>query len=179
VPPVGVLIWAWCLMPNHVHPVAVPETAAGLARCIGKAHRRYTRRINFREGWRGYLWHGRFASYLMDGPYALAAARYIERKPVREGLVRRAWEWPWSSAAGHVSGRGDALVKPAAVLGAEISTWRQFLTEEGQAGEVALLRRHSRTWRPLGDVPFVRRLERLPDRRLVPGKPGRPRTEGK
>jgi len=70
----GVVIWAWCLMPNHVHLAAVPETAEGLARAIGETHRRYTRRVNFREGWRGYLWQGRFASYPMDGPYTLAAA---------------------------------------------------------------------------------------------------------
>jgi len=52
----GVAIWAWCLMPNHVHLIAVPKTAEALARAVGEAHRRYTRRINFREGWRGYLW---------------------------------------------------------------------------------------------------------------------------
>jgi len=40
-------------MPNHVHLVAVPDTEAGLARAIGEAHRRYTRRVNFRENWRG------------------------------------------------------------------------------------------------------------------------------
>jgi putative transposase len=50
-----VAIWAYCLMPNHVHLIAVPQSEDGLARAIGEAHRRYTRRINFREGWRGYL----------------------------------------------------------------------------------------------------------------------------
>ncbi|MFO8013973.1 MAG: hypothetical protein R6X20_11800 [Phycisphaerae bacterium] len=25
----GVAVWAWCLMPNDVHLVAVPETAEG------------------------------------------------------------------------------------------------------------------------------------------------------
>jgi len=33
----------------------------------------------------------------------------VERNPVRARLVARAWEWPWSSAAGHVNGRGDGL----------------------------------------------------------------------
>jgi putative transposase len=175
----GVQIWAWCLMPNHVHLMAVPETAQGLARAVGEAHRRYTRRVNFREGWRGYLWQGRFASYPMDGPYTLAAARYIERNPVRAGLVRRAWEWPRSSAAAHVAGRGHALLSGGGSLLAEVNGWRRFLAEEGEAAEVALLRRHARTGRPLGDVGFVRCLERSLDRRLVPGKPGRPKKEGK
>ncbi len=68
-------IWGYCLMPNHVHLIAVPQTADGLRRAIGEAHRRYTRRINFRERWRGYLWQGRFASFIMDEPYLLAAAQ--------------------------------------------------------------------------------------------------------
>jgi len=50
----GVEVWAYCLMPNHVHLIAVPQSEDALARAIGEAHRRYTRRINFREKWRGY-----------------------------------------------------------------------------------------------------------------------------
>ena len=56
-------IWAYCLMPNHVHLIAVPHSADGLRRAIGEVHRRYTRAVNFREGWRGHLWQGRFASF--------------------------------------------------------------------------------------------------------------------
>jgi hypothetical protein len=65
----GVAVWAYCLMPNHVHLIAVPQAEDSLARAIGEAHCRYTRRINFREKWRGYLWQGRFASFVMDEPY--------------------------------------------------------------------------------------------------------------
>ena len=59
-----VKIWAWCLMDNHVHLVAVPESEKSLARCFGETHKRYTRLINLREGWKGFLWQGRFKSYL-------------------------------------------------------------------------------------------------------------------
>jgi len=58
--------WAYCLMPNHIHLIVGPETKDGLNQAIGEAHRRYTRRINFREGWRGHLWQGRFSSFIMD-----------------------------------------------------------------------------------------------------------------
>ncbi len=68
----SVEIWAYCLMPNHVHIVAVPHTEKGLSRAIGEVHRRYTRMINFREKWRGYLWQGRFTSYPMDERYLMA-----------------------------------------------------------------------------------------------------------
>ncbi len=62
-------------MPNHVHLIVVPQTADGLARSVGEVHRRYTRRINFRENWRGYLWQGRFASFVLDDAYLLVPAR--------------------------------------------------------------------------------------------------------
>jgi putative transposase len=71
-----VAIWAYCLMPNHVHLIVVPQSAESLHRAIGEAHRRHTRRINFREGWRGHLWQGRFASFVMDEDHLLTAARY-------------------------------------------------------------------------------------------------------
>jgi len=74
----GLEVLAWCLLPNHVHLVAVPRTQDALAGAIGEADRRYTRRINFREGWRGHLWQERFYSCVLDGPHALAAARYVE-----------------------------------------------------------------------------------------------------
>jgi len=53
--------WAYCLMPNRVHLIAVPDSEVGLRRAIGEAQRRYTRRVNVREGWRGHLWQDRFA----------------------------------------------------------------------------------------------------------------------
>jgi putative transposase len=62
-------IWAYCLMPNHVHLVMVPAEEDGLRGTLGEAHRRYTRYINFREGWRGHLWQERFHSLVMDESY--------------------------------------------------------------------------------------------------------------
>ena len=83
----NVAIWSYCLMPNHVHLIAVPQTEDGLQRALGEAHRRYTRHINFRENWRGHLWQERFASFPMGENHLLAAARYIELNPVRAHMV--------------------------------------------------------------------------------------------
>lgn len=69
----GNRLWAYCLMPNHVHLVVVPASEEGLARSLAQVHRRYSRRVNFCRGWRGYLWQGRFASVVMDTPHLLAA----------------------------------------------------------------------------------------------------------
>ena len=109
----GVEIWAYCLMPNHAHLIAVPDSQDGLRRAIGEAHRRYTRRVNFREKWRGHLWQGRFASFVLDDYHLFAATRYVERNPVRAGLVDRPEDYHWSSAAAHLAGQDDRLVKVA------------------------------------------------------------------
>ena len=101
-------IWAYCLMPNHVHLIAVPQSADGLRRTVGEAHCRCTRSVNFREGWRGHLWQGRFASFVLDERYLLTAARYVELNPVRAGLIGAPSRYPWSSAAAQVRGRDDA-----------------------------------------------------------------------
>jgi len=64
-------------MPNHVHLIAVPQDKQGLNLAIAETHKRYSRQINFREGWRGHLRQGRFASFMMDASYLLACAKYI------------------------------------------------------------------------------------------------------
>ena len=78
----GLEVWAYCLMTHHVHLIVVPRQEQSLPRAIGETHRRYTRAIHCREGWRGYLWQGRFGSVLLDEPHLLAAVRYVERNPV-------------------------------------------------------------------------------------------------
>lgn len=165
-----VSIWAWCLMPNHVHLIAVPESAEGLARAIGEAHRRYTRHINFRHGWRGHLWQDRFASFPMDETYLLAAARYVEMNPVKAGMVRLPEEYPWSSARAHLAGTDDRLVKVGPLL-SMVGDWCAFLVMPEEQ-EVELLQRHERSGRPLGQESFVETLEASLSRLLRRQKPG-------
>lgn len=177
----SVAVWAWCLMPNHVHLVAVPAREAALAAGIGEAHRRYARYVNFREGWRGYLWQGRFASVPLDGAHLLAAARYVELNPVRAGLAARPQDWTWSSARGHLAGRDDGLATVAPLL-AMVGDWAAFLDGAGNDAEgaaFAALRRHERTGRPLGDDAFVARLEAATGRTLSRRKPGPKPRDGR
>ncbi len=167
----GVAIWAYCLMPNHVHLIAVPDSADGLRRAIGEAHRRYTNAVNQREGWRGHLWQGRFASFPMDETHLLAAARYIELNPVRARLRRRPEAHPWSSAKAHLAGRDDDLVTVAPLL-ALVPDWTAFLAEGLAEDEATGLRAHERTGRPLGGDAFIKTLERRLGRSLAPRKRG-------
>ncbi len=167
----GVEIWAYCLMPNHVHLIATPETADGLRRAIGEAHRRYSLGINRREDWTGHLWQGRFVSFPMDEAYLLSAARYVELNPVRARLARRARDYPWSSAAAHLVGQDDRLVKTGPLL-ALVDDWAEFLEDGLEASAAEALRRHERSGRPLGGESFLAALERRLGRTLAPQRRG-------
>jgi putative transposase len=167
----GVEIQAWCLMPNHVHLIAVPESESALGAAVGEAHRRYSRHVNFREGWRGHLWQGRFASFPMDENYLLAAARYVELNPVRARLVKRAGDYLWSSARAHLDGKDDDLIKAARLLDI-VPDWSTFLEGGLLAEEHEAMRQHERTGRPLGSETFVRQLESMLGRTLTKKKPG-------
>lgn len=158
-------------MPNHVHLIAVPKTEDGLRRAIGEAHRRYSRRVNFREDWRGHLWQGRFASFVMDKPYLLAAARYIELNPVRAKLVVAPSDYRWSSARAHIKGKDDGLVKVSPLLKIA-GNWRRLLTSAATEKEIEMFRQHERTGRVLGDEDFQKRLEKNLGRVLRRQKPG-------
>ena len=171
-----VAVWAYCLMPNHVHLILVPRDEDGLRAALGEAHRRYTRAINFREGWRGYLWQGRFSSFPMDENYLLACARYVELNPVRAKLAANARGWHWSSARAHLTGRDDKLVSVAPLL-ERVGDWKKFLAEGVDIDAREAIRAAERTGRPLGAAPFVRKLEKRLERPLARQKPG-PKPSG-
>ncbi|TSA46138.1 MAG: transposase [Deltaproteobacteria bacterium] len=164
-------IWAYCLMPNHVHLIAVPIQPDSFRHAMGDAHRRYTRHVNFREKWRGHLWQERFASYPMGENHLLAAARYIELNPVRAGLAREPWSYKWSSAGAHARGADDELVRVGPLL-EMVNDWRDFIGEDITGAEMERFRQHERTGRPMGDMAFIERIEKSSCRVLRPRKPG-------
>ena len=167
----GLRFLSYCLMSNHVHFVVAPERTGSLARAIGEAHRLYTRRVNFREGVRGYLFQGRFYSCPLDEAHGIAAVRYVERNPVRAGLVRQAWEYRWSSARYHAGLEAtDPLAADGSWLG-DAKAWRECL--ESDPEEIERLRQRTRSGRVLGSERFVLRAERTLLRRLRPLPRGR------
>jgi len=178
---------AWCLMDNHIHLILVPEQADSLRAALAEAHRRYTRHVNFREGWRGYLFQGRFASYPMDDAHLMAAVRYVEQNPVAARIVARAEDWRWSSARSHVAGRRnrDDPLTDVAALGAQVANWRAMLRHGLEAGEVdaprvslaEAIEARLRTGRPLAAEDWIARQECALGRKLMPGRPGPKRKQ--
>lgn len=170
-----VQIWAYCLMPNHVHLIAVLGKTDSLARAVGEAHRRYTTEINRREDWAGHLWQGRFSSFVMDESYTLQAARYIELNPVKAGIVIEPGDYSWSSARAHISGENDSLVKVAPLLDI-IPDWQPFLSEREEDHIEEKLRVGSIAGWPLGGEGFVEKLEKKLGRPMKARPRGRPKT---
>ena len=169
--PAGIEFWAYCLMDNHVHLIAVPKTPESFAQGFAEAHRRYTRMVNFREKWRGYLWEGRFRSYPMHEIHLYAAMRYIERNPVRAGIVSKPWDYQWSSARAHSFNLKDALLSDNFVT-PETKDWKQFLEAEDDTVRISEFRKHSDTGRPLGDKKFIELLEGITGRIIRKQKTG-------
>lgn len=168
----GFQVWAYCLMTNHVHLIVMPNSEQSLARGLGETHQRYTRRINFREGWRGYLWQGRFSSVPLDDAHGLAAMRYVERNPVAAKLVVRAEDYPWSSARAHVTGQPDPLLSPHPWQ-QTTHDWQGFLASAEDASTTQRLEQQLRTGRPHGAPKFMECLERQLGRSIRKRAPGR------
>lgn len=169
-------IMSYCLMPNHVHLIATPHKDGSLARAIAETHRNYTRFINFREKWRGYLWQGRFASYVLDENHLLAATRYILINPVKVGIIKKPWDYKWASTRQHMSLNNGSLVKDN-LLRDLITDWKDFLDTASDSNDSALFQLHERTGRPLGSDTFVEKLESLLKVNLKKKKAGRKKKE--
>ena len=171
-------IWAYCLLANHAHFIAVPEKADSLARCFSDVHVRYTRMINKRQEWKGHLWQARFGSNVLDENYLRAAVRYVERNPVRAGIVKTAWEYPWSSAALHAGiTKKDELVSGDEMLRQMIGNWKKYLRQAEEEAFVGMIRKEGMVSRPIGEAGFIKKLEKRFQCRLQRQKRGRPQKE--
>jgi len=174
----GLAIWAYCLMPNHVHIVGVPDNPRAAGGVFRALQMRQAQRINARDQRVGHLWQGRYFSCAMDETHLTAAVRYVERNPVRAGLARSATDFAWSSAQPHCSMRSDPVLSPGLPLLDEVSDWARWLADEDD--DVACLERLracTRKGLPCGSDSFGRQVaERLgiPLERPPRGRPRRP-----
>ena len=177
----GTAVWAYCLMPNHVHLPIMPtwRDAGGrgwVAATFAEAQRHYTGAINARFRRTGHLFQGRFRAVVMDEPHLLAAVRYIALNPVVAGLVSRAEDWPWSSTR-ELAGEDDELTT-AVPLRALIPDFAALLAMPSDPATTTRIERAPTIGRPLGSPEWIAMLERRLGRPLAPRKPGpKPRVE--
>jgi len=168
-----VKIWAWCLMSNHIHLIAVPKHRDSLSRAIQRIHGDYVNYFNARYSTSGHLWQGRFKASAMDERHLWNGVRYVERNPVRAGLVRRAEDYRWSSAAGHCGLRSDCILSDDLPLLREIPDWSAWLAEQEPHKDLSFIRSRTRTGRPCANDDFTRNMEKELGRQLLPQRVGR------
>jgi putative transposase len=167
----GVEVWAWCLMPNHVHLILVPSDPDGLRRALARVHRSYAGIVQARRKRTGHFWQGRFGAVVMDEQHLAAALRYVSLNPVRARLVKRAQDWRWSSTRAHLRGRDDGLTAQAPIRD-RFPDFAGLLATAPEADLFGVLRSAESVGRPLGDARFLARIERQTGRVLKPAKRG-------
>ena len=173
-----VQIWAYCLMSNHIHLLAVPEMETSLSRGIGLTNQMYTQYLNRKQRQTGRVWQNRFFSCVVENEqYLWAVARYIERNPLKAGLAASVEEYRWSSAKAHVMGAPDPLLSADSWLTSqERNAYREFLLTEDDESDNAI-RKATNSGRPFGSESFVDMLEFRLNQTLKPRKPGRPKKK--
>ncbi|TFI56317.1 transposase, partial [Sphingomonas parva] len=168
----GVEVWAWVLMPNHVHMILVPSDPGGIGRAMSAVHGRYAGRIHARLKRTGHFWQGRFGCVAMDEDHLAAALRYIALNPVRAGLVDRAEAWRWSSVHAHLDPETEDGVTTVAPVRERFPDFAAILAAGEDAEMTMRLRKAESIGRPVGSEAFVTRLESATGRTLLPRKRG-------
>ena len=127
----------------------------------------------------GHLWQGRFYSCVLDEPHLMTAIRYVERNPVRSGLVKNAWEWQWSSAAFHTR-RSEMKINIEDIIGMldfDVIKWEQFLSSEDDENQINIIRSNTKQGRPVGTAKFIEEIGAKVGRVLKTIPRGRPRKK--
>jgi putative transposase len=171
-------IWAYCLMSNHVHHIAVPQEPFSLAKTFNTLHMRYSQYFNKKREVRGHLWQGRFFSCALDEQHLYEAIRYVENSPVRAKITERPEDYPWSSGRCHVFHEPNSILDDDCYLAREIKDWSAYLMEKEDGVLIEDIRDHMKTGRPCGHDGFIQQIELLLKRRLKALPRGRPRGKG-
>jgi len=113
----AVRLYAYCLMPNHVH-LLLETGHVPLARFMQGLQQSYTQYFNRMYDQLGHLFQGRYQAIVCERDrYLIALIRYIHLNPVRAKLVRQPEEYPYSGHDVYLRGQPTELLDPAPVLG--------------------------------------------------------------
>jgi putative transposase len=169
-----VRLLAYCLLPNHFHLLLWPRADGDLSAYmmwlttahVGRYHRHYHSS--------GHVWQGRFRSFpIQEDDHLLTVHRYIERNAVRAGLVARAQDWLWSSAAPHREGMPVLAQGPVEYA----LDWLRYVNEPQTEAEVEALRECIRRRRPYGDETWTQQTARRMGLEASLRPRGRPRKQ--
>jgi putative transposase len=169
-------ILAYCLMDNHVHLLIRPQNKESLAKLMQGVTLSYTKYRNKRYNKTGRLWESRYYSCVVDEEkYLWAVARYIEQNPVRARMVRKPEDYSYSSACGHITGTKDEVLNEKLFEGNESSDYVKFIRSAIPEKEINSIRLATKRNKPLGNINFLKKIEKLLNIDFRNNPPGRPR----
>jgi len=185
-------VLGWCLMPNHFHLVVWPRADGDLGAWMQWLMTSHVRRYHRRRGSSGHIWQGRFKSFPVQRRRPPAAARaagviqganplwlllrYVERNPLRAGLVRRAEDWRWSSLRWWFRPPAE---RPLAIEGPERpDDWVSLVNRPLTERELAVCRRSVHRGSPLGEENWAKRIAAALGIEHTLRSRGRPRKKG-
>jgi putative transposase len=148
-----VRVFGYCLMPNHLHMVVMPEHGKELSRWMQWAMTCHVRRYHRHYGSSGHVWQGRFKNFMIqEDVHLIMTLRYVEGNPVRAGLVKSASEWEWSSHREVIGKRGRLLVDKIPIeLPIE---WDKYVDEPLTDKELGRLRQSVNRQSPYGECEW-------------------------
>lgn len=137
-----VKILAYCLMNNHVHLVVIPKRNRSLPRTFRNTNGSYSRYFNKKYEKIGHLWCERYYSKILDSKYLAIAVRYVERNPVRAGLVKHPRDWKWSSGNFHLKAAKNDIISEDFFKYTEISNkqWKEFVERTEYRSDLDIIR---------------------------------------
>lgn len=149
-------VLAWCLMPNHFHLVLWPNNDGDLSDWLSWLLTTQVARHHKRHGTSGHLWQGRHRAFpIQDDEHLLTVHRYVERNPLRTGLVERAEDWRWSSLWRLLHPPLPAYLVPGPVRRGD--GWINHVNRPQTEAELAAIRECIVRGRPYGDNDWQNR----------------------
>jgi putative transposase len=168
-------VLGYCLLPNHFHLVVLPAADGDLSRWMHWLQNTHVRRYHQHYHSGGHLWQGRYQAFPIElDEHLLTVLRYVERNPVRAGLVARAEQWLWSSAR-HWQDLAKAPQFLAAGPVPRPANWLRWVNASVTAVELAAVRRSVERGAPYGSVPWVEQTARQLHLEATVRPRGRPR----
>jgi putative transposase len=147
-------VLAYCLMPNHFHLAVWPERDGDLSRWMHWLLTAHVRRYRKVHRGSGHIWQGRFKAFpIQEDEHLLRVIRYIERNPLRAGLVTGAELWPWSSLQARSRSEPLRWLHPSPV--ALPKEWPRYVNLAMHDNELAQLRHSVAHGTPFGDPSWV------------------------
>jgi putative transposase len=142
-------------MTNHVHLIAVPAREDSLSILARRVHGRYAQYYNASSGRSGHLWQNRFFGCMLGTKHLWSALAYVERNPVRAGMVKEAAEYRWSSAAAHLTDSDTSGILDMDWWRREAPTKWDGALKTQEAEQETSLRSCTYSGRPFAEEAFV------------------------